>query len=148
MTFVNEPVPADAIEKYDLNGFVGPFGPRKVIDLDLSMWTIDHERLAFLLYTGGGGGPHQGAPRRKWYGLWWNGEIAHFEGDEVVTLDSKGQLLTWDHAALKLPNHTKIPRNLWIEVLQEALEEKGLGFNRNFVYAVVCVYKQTEEYGA
>ncbi len=109
MTFENESVPTDAKEKYDLTGFVGPFGPCKVDDLELYKWTIDRERNAFLLFVGGGGGAHQGVPRREWYGLWWGGEIAHFAADEVITKDSQGQLLTWDQASLRLPVQTQVP---------------------------------------
>ncbi len=145
MTFVNESVPTDAKEKYDLTGFVGPFGPCKVGDLELYKWTIDRERNAFLLFVGGGGGAHQGVRRREWYGLWWGGEIAHFAADEVITKDSQGQLLTWDQASLTLPANTNCTREHWIGLLRDALDAKGLGYNRNYVQEVKCVFQQGEE---
>jgi hypothetical protein len=94
MAFVNEEVPPNAKRLYSFAGFVGPFGPMNPEDLNHDRWTIDHERNAFLLYTGGGGG-HVDSPRREWYGLYWNGEAAHFAADQVITADGQGQLLTW-----------------------------------------------------
>jgi hypothetical protein len=138
VAFVNEKISVEEKSKDSFTGFSGPFGLVKPEDLEVSYWTIDRERSAFLLYTGGGGGSHVGSPRREWYGLHWNGEIARFAADEVVSVDERGQLLTWEYPELRLPESTTISRQDWVALLKDALEAMGLSYHREWVYAVRC----------
>jgi hypothetical protein len=139
MAFINKEVPVDEKKTYDFRGFQGPFGPCKPEDLGTYMWTIDRERNAFLLATGGGGGQHQGVPRREWYGLYWDGAVAHFSGDFVVSRDPRGQLLTWEQPKFIVPSHSQKHRSEWVALLKEALDVQGLYFDRSNIYTVNVV---------
>lgn len=137
MTFINESIPEDIKQTFDFSVFHDPFGrPHKFESWGQPMWTIDKERDAFLIYTGGGGGEHVGTPREEWFGLWWKGDVVHFSGQPIVTEDEKGQLLTWQVPKLFVPPHLIDRRAEFVALLKDALEGKGLGYRRDYVYAV------------
>jgi hypothetical protein len=136
--FINEDIPDPDLKNFDVSSLKNIFGkPFKFEPFGKPKWTVDRERNAFLLYVGGGGGDHLGTPREETHALWWNGDVASFTGDLIVTQDESGKVLTWDRPRLHLPDHLKSRRDEFLALVREALDAKGWGYDRACLNAVV-----------
>lgn len=130
MAFVTEHIPSDVLDSFDFSIFKEMFERHLPSKLrPTANWTRDKDRDAFLLWTGGGGGPHVDAPRQDMFALWWKSDIVYFIGEPVDSRDSDCQVLTWKNVRLGIPDHLKPRRDEFVALLKEALIAEGTKIN-------------------
>jgi len=120
MAFTQEPIPEDFKKIFDFSIFHNELGrPFELPNWEGQRWTIDKDRDAFLIPTGGGAGAHLGCPRSDWFGFWWKGDVVHFHADQVYSED--GCVFTWANGFLELPVNLEARRTEIFTLIQEAL---------------------------
>jgi hypothetical protein len=144
MAFINEFVPAEDIEKYDLNGIWDKYHPASKGKYYLGFppaWTIDRDRNVFLLSI-----PELARDREEasvhQYLLWWHGahvtfEITSLPGSSAMLSDSPFKKI-WKLVSLYLPEGFDVPREEVIGVLKEALTAYGYrGIHRQIPNTII-----------
>ena len=142
MTFVNEYVSDEDIEKYDLNGLWNRYFPRRKGQPFLGNrpgWTIDRERNIYLLAIEQGINEHG---NRTTFILWWDGVQLLAKLDLVEGSSGKFDevpfVVVWALFSITRPESCKVAREDIIQALKEALATYGyFGVKRQIPNTVV-----------
>lgn len=129
MAFVNEYVPDEDIEKYDLRGIWDKYYPLYKGEFyfgNKPHWTIDRENNLFLTTIEPGG---SGRGNRKRFLLWFDGmhvvvELALVEGSSG-DLDANPFVRVWDLVRLDIQGSAKKEEIELIQVLKDAMNAYG-----------------------
>lgn len=129
MPFVNETIAEVDRPKYEAYGFKSPFRNELVPSW---RWAIDRERDVFLVSLGGQGAEHSEIPMI--YRLVWKGEIIRFHAFSKGRGNAQiGVELWWNVVDIVIPEHLKPKQAEIYQLIREALEQCGQGFNRKYV---------------
>lgn len=128
MAFVNEPVPEEQKEKFDITVF---YHPKRSIDKRISFyrWVVDRERDVFLIRLGGGGQWEGGdMPKpREYLALGYKGQAVKFEALFQSEGSSKnGTLVEYIEVYnVQIPPTLKWHRGKIMALIEEALDAMG-----------------------
>ena len=129
MGFVNEYVPDEDIEKYDLHGIWDkyyPFRKGRYFGGNKPHWTIDREKNTYLMSIGIGRGEH--GNRRKFL-LWMDGQHVVVEVDLLKgssgDLDASPFVLIWALARIAPPDGHDVIEEQIIRSFKDALTTYG-----------------------
>ena len=135
MGFVNEYVPDEDIEKYDLHGIWDkyyPFRKGEYYGGNRPSWTVDREANVFLMSVGIGRGEHG---NRTKFLFWWDGGHVIVELDLVEgssgDLDANPFMNVWDLIRIQLPPQLEEKQIEIEQTLKQALEAYGYWGIRN-----------------
>jgi hypothetical protein len=128
MAFVNELVPEEQKDKFDITVF---YHPKRSIDKRISFyrWVVDRERDIFLIRLGGGGQWEGGdMPKpREYFALSYKGEAIKFEALYSSEGNSKDGNLVGCYAVynMQLPPALKWRSGKIMALIEEALDAMG-----------------------
>lgn len=122
MSFVNELIPESEKEKFPFPVDTRPGGGKPT----LWKWTIDRERNAVLVHTGGGGGGHQGTQRMDFYVLSWSGSLIDISASRLPSKRvEKGVVMSWRINKLDIPPVLQSRQEELFQLIKESFAAMG-----------------------
>jgi hypothetical protein len=137
MTFVNEFIPPEDVERFHLD----EVDKRFFIGIQADDWTIDRERNIYLRKIASGGGSDPDLSNRSKWTLYWKGNLLVLGMEYLEGGGERGQP-GWSHWKLtwiELPEHLKSYQEAILDDLKEAL----LAYKDGGIYSKNTSYKVT-----
>jgi hypothetical protein len=137
MTFVNEFIPQEDVEKFHLD----EIDKSLVTGIDADDWTIDRERNIYLRKVAAGGGSDPDLSNRSKWTLYWKGDLLAL-GMEYLEGGGECGQPGWSHWKLTwmdFPEHLKSYKQVILGDLNEAFlayKDGGI-YSKNINYEVI-----------
>jgi hypothetical protein len=133
MAFVNEKVEEKDKLYFNSFNFESPFTKNKSIEP--WKWTIDREQDAFLVGLGGQGYEHSDIP--EFFALVWKKNVIIMETFSGGSgSNSTGVEVWWKITSIKVPQNLIAEKDAVMELIKEAFDAYGNGYNRTYVRKV------------
>lgn len=126
MVFVREVVPEESRQTFDFRIFKDLLGrPFQFPPWEEPEWTIDREHNTLLVELGADFDRDRKLRYVK-FGLFENGPVAYFFGEEVATASERGTVLTWNNVVLEIPTLNLKKQEKTISTIKHAVRAHGL----------------------
>lgn len=133
MTFVNEIIPEEEKAKFGFPVSTRRDGSKPT----LHMWTIDHDRNAFLVHTKSEGGSYEGTAEAKHYVLSWRGSLIKFISISAMSGNvDDGYVLSQRVYELEIPSELQRCKQGVFDLIRDALDAMGWLYDRTRIAAV------------
>jgi hypothetical protein len=123
MTFINEFIPPEDVEKFHLD----EIDKGLITGIDTDDWTVDRERNIYLRKVAAGGGSDPDLSNRSKWTLYWKSDLLILGMEYLEGTGERGQpgwshwLLVWVNGSNDLPASLKVHKAEFLADLEEAL---------------------------